>query len=81
MTKSDNQQLIYESIALFTLSLMIFVYMYYSNPDNIIGRYYKMESPMLYNIFNLNMIIVKIILFFNLKYLAILFFQKYIHIY
>lgn len=71
-------KIIYESIILFMISFIILLYMYHINKDNIIGRYYQKESPVLYNIFNLNLIIIKMTMLFNVKFLASIIVFKYI---
>ncbi len=68
-----------ESIIFFIVALLTFLYVKKNNPDKIIDRYYIANSVVLYNIYKLSSIIIYITLVFNLKYLVILFINKYIY--
>lgn len=70
---------ILESLIFFIVALLTFLYVRKNNPDKIIDRYYIANSTVLYNIYKLSSIIIYITLVFNLKYLVILFINKYIY--
>ena len=69
---------ILEILIFFIVALLTFLYVKKHNPDKIIDRYYIANSAVLYNIYKLSSIIIYITLVFNLKYLVILFINKYI---
>ena len=67
-----KKDIIIESVVFVIISLLAYLYVRKNNPDNVIQRYYMTQSKILYNLFNISTIILKITLFFNLKFLVIL---------
>jgi len=72
-----NKQMIIESSVFLLLSLIAYLYLLKKNPDNIIGRYYMTQSQVLYNVFKISSFIIQFTLFFNLKFLIVLFIKNY----
>ena len=69
---NKKKEIIIESVVFVIISLSTYLYVRKNNPDNVIQRYYMTQSKILYNLFNISTIILKITLFFNLKFLLIL---------
>lgn len=69
---NKKKEIIIESVVFVIISLSAYLYVRKNNPDNVIQRYYMTQSKILYNLFNISTIILKITLFFNLKFLVIL---------
>ena len=69
---NKKKEIIIESVVFVIISLSTYLYVRKNNPDNVIQRYYMTQSKILYNLFNISTIILKITLFFNLKFLVIL---------
>ena len=69
---NKKKEIIIESVVFVIISLSTYLYVRKKNPDNVIQRYYMTQSKILYNLFNISTIILKVTLFFNLKFLLIL---------
>ena len=69
---NKKKEIIIESVVFVIISLSTYLYVRKNNPDNVIQRYYMTQSKILYNLFNISTIILKVTLFFNLKFLVIL---------
>ncbi len=69
---NKKKEIIIESVVFVIISLSTYLYVRKNNPDNVIQRYYMTQSKILYNLFNISTIILKVTLFFNLKFLLIL---------
>mgnify|MGYP001472499817 CR=1 FL=1 len=73
-----NKDLIIESLVFIIVSLAAFLYVRKNNPDNVIERYYKARSEVLYSLFKISSVIIKLKLIFNIKYLILLIIKSYI---
>lgn len=67
-----KKNIIIESSVFVIISLIAFLYVKKNNPDNVIERYYMTQSKVLYNLFKISTLIIKLTLFFNIKFLIIL---------
>ena len=73
-----NKELIIESIFFIIVSFIAYIYVKKYNPDNIIEQYYMNESDILYNLFKISSLIIKITLFFNIKFIILIIIKSYI---
>jgi amino acid permease len=74
---NSSREIIIETIIFIIISLIAYLYVRKNNPDNVIERYYNTKSKILYNLFKISSLIVKITLFFNIKFLIILMIKSY----
>jgi len=74
---NKNKELIIESSFFVIVSLLTFLYIRRQNPDNIIEQYYMHKSSILYNLFKISSLIIKITLIFNLKFIIVLLIKSY----
>ena len=73
-----NKELIIESIFFIIISFIAYIYLKKNNPDNIIEQYYMNESDILYNLFKISSLIIKITLIFNIKFIILIIIKSYI---
>ena len=72
-----KKDIIIESSVFVIISLIVYLYVKKNNPDNVIERYYMTQSKVLYNLFKISTLIIKLTLFFNIKFLIILGMKNY----
>jgi hypothetical protein len=67
-----------QNIILFIISLIGFLYYKYNSPNQIIDRYYKKQSETEYYILKYTVLLLKLIMIINLRYIVVFIFKKFI---
>jgi len=65
-----------ENIILFIIAFLGFFYYKYYNPNQIIDRYYKVNSKTEYYLIKYNLLFLKLMIILNFKYIVIFILKK-----